>query len=238
MSKSDPTVIIADPRLYVALDLPTIDDARDLVARLGDSVMSYKIGLQLLPLGGMELGRELIAQGKNVFLDFKLHDIGATVEKATRSIAPLGADLLTVHGTPDVMAAAVKGRGRSRLKIMAVTVLTSLDDAALAEMGYFTRAEELVLHRVRQAVKAGVDGVISSPLEAAKIRAMVPSDFLVVTPGVRMAGNDIGDQKRIATPYRALQSGASHIVMGRPVSQANDPRTAVADILANIAGRT
>ena len=224
----------ADPRLYVALDLPTINDARALVERLGDSAVSYKIGLQLLPLGGTEFGRELIAQGKNVFFDFKLHDIGATVEKAVRSIAPLGADLLTVHGTPDVMAAAVRGRGASKLKIMAVTVLTSLDDEALTQMGYFMNAEELVLHRVRQAVKAGVDGVISSPLEAEKIRALVPKDFLIVTPGVRMPGGDKGDQKRIATPGRALASGATHIVVGRPITQAIDPKCAAQDIIKNM----
>ena len=224
----------AAPRLYVALDLPTIDDARALVERLGDSVVSYKIGLQLLPLGGTEFGRELIAQGKNVFFDFKLHDIGATVEKAVRSIAPLGADLLTVHGTPDVMAAAVRGRGTSKLKIMAVTVLTSLDDEALTQMGYFMNAEELVLHRVRQAVKAGVDGVISSPLEAEKIRALVPKNFLIITPGVRMPGGDKGDQKRIATPGRALASGATHIVVGRPITQASDPKCAAQDIIKNM----
>lgn len=223
-----------DPRIYVALDLPTISEAQAMVERLGDSVVSYKIGLQLLPIGGVEFGKQLAAQGKNVFFDFKLHDIGATVEKATRSIAPLGASLLTVHGTPDVMAAAVKGRGRSKLKIMAVTVLTSLDDAALMEMGYFANAKELVLHRVRQAVKAGVDGVISSPLEAAEIRAQVPKDFLIVTPGVRMPGGDVGDQKRVATPGMALSTGASHIVVGRPITQSNDPRAAVADILNNI----
>lgn len=224
----------ADSRLYVALDLPTIADAREMVATLGDSVVSYKIGLQLLPIGGVGFARELIGQGKNVFLDFKLHDIGATVEKATRSIAPLGAALLTVHGTPDVMASAVKGRGGSNLKIMAVTVLTSLDDAALVEMGYFANAKELVLHRVRQAVKAGVDGVISSPLEAAEIRALVPKDFLIVTPGVRMKGGDKGDQKRIATPGRALNAGASHIVVGRPITQSNNPKSAVEAILRNM----
>lgn len=223
-----------DPRLYVALDVPTIADARALVTRLGETVVSYKIGLQLIPLGGTELGKELIAQGKHVFFDFKLHDIGATVEKATRSLVPMGAELLTVHGTPDVMAAAVKGRGRSKLKIMAVTVLTSLDDAALIEMGYFMNAEELVLHRVRQAVKAGVDGVIASPLEAEKIRAIVPKKFLIITPGVRMPGGDKGDQKRIATPGTALQNGASHIVVGRPITQANDPKAAAQKILENM----
>jgi len=224
----------ADPRLYVALDLPSVDDARVMVETLGDSVASYKIGLQLLPLGGVAFGEELKAQGKNVFFDFKLHDIGATVEKAMRSIASTGADILTVHATPDVMAAAVKGRGESALKIMGVTVLTSLDDDALIEMGYFMSAEDLVLHRVGQAIKAGVDGVISSPLEAAKIHAMVPDGFLIITPGVRMAGGDKGDQKRVATPRKALKGGASHIVVGRPITQASDPRAAAIAITKNM----
>ena len=224
----------ADPRLYVALDLPSVDEARAMVETLGDSVQSYKIGLQLLPLGGVAFGEALKTQGKNVFFDFKLHDIGATVEKATRSIASTGADILTVHATPDVMAAAVKGRGESALKIMGVTVLTSLDDDALVEMGYFMSAEDLVLHRVGQAIKAGVDGVISSPLEAAKIHAMVPDGFLIITPGVRMAGGDKGDQKRVATPRKALKGGASHIVVGRPITQASDPRAAAIAITKNM----
>ncbi len=225
---------MADPRLYVALDLPSIEQARDMVARLGDSVVSYKIGLQLLPLGGTEFGRELAAQGKNVFLDFKLHDIDATVEKATRSISSIGADLLTVHARPDVMQAAARGRS-GRLKVLGVTVLTSLDEQALIDIGYHHTAEELVLHRVRQAVEAGIDGVVSSPLEADKIRAIVPDDFLIVTPGVRMAGQDVGDQKRIATPSAAMNAGASHIVVGRPITQANDPRAAAQAIARNMA---
>jgi len=226
---------MSDPRLYVALDLPGIDQARDMVARLGDSVTSYKIGLQLLPLGGAEFGKELAAQGKNVFLDFKLHDIDATVEKATRSIAGIGADLLTVHARPDVMTAAARGRGDSRLKILGVTVLTSLDEQALIDIGYHHTAEELVLHRVRQAMEAGIDGVVSSPLEAAKIRAMVPDDFIVLTPGVRMAGHDKGDQKRVSTPSAALKAGASHIVVGRPITQSNDPRASAQAIIADMA---
>ncbi len=225
---------MSDPRLFVALDLPDIESARSMVNTLGNTVSSYKIGLQLLPQGGTEFGRALKQAGKNVFLDFKLHDIGATVEKATRSITEMGADLLTVHATPDVMAAAVKGRGNSSLKIMAVTVLTSLDDRSLFDMGYFNTVEELVMHRVRQAVAAGVDGVISSPLEAKAIRAIVPKGFLIVTPGVRMIGGDKGDQKRIATPKHALQHGASHIVVGRPITQAQNPRKAAEEILANI----
>ena len=225
---------LADPRLYVALDVANIAKARALVETLGDMVVSYKIGLQLLPLGGTEFGRELKSMGKNVFLDYKLHDIGATVTKATMSIAGMGADILTVHATPDVMAAAVKGRGRSGLKIMAVTVLTSLDDRALLAMGYFTTVEELVMHRVSQALDAGVDGVIASPLEAAQIRARVPDDFMIITPGVRMPGASKDDQKRIATPKDAVKSGASHIVVGRYIHASQDPRRATCAILKHI----
>lgn len=224
----------ADPRLYVALDLPSVEEARAMVEVLGDSVASYKIGLQLLPLGGAEFGRELAASGKNIFFDFKLHDIGITVEKATRSIATLGADLLTVHARPAVMVSAAKGRGDSDLKILGVTVLTSLDQDALFANGYHNTPEELVMHRVQQALEAGIDGVVSSPLEAAKIRALVPKDFLVVTPGVRMPGGDLGDQKRVATPGAALKSGASHIVVGRPITAAEDPRAAALAIIENM----
>lgn len=226
---------VADPRLYVALDLPSIDEARAMVETLGETVISYKIGLQLLPLAGAEFGRELAAQGKNIFLDFKLHDIDATVEKATRSIAGVGANLLTVHARPDVMVAAAKGKGRD-LKVLGVTVLTSLDEQALIDIGYHHTAEELVLHRVRQAMDAGIDGVVSSPLEAAKIRSIVPKDFLVVTPGVRMASDAVGDQKRVATPSNALKSGASHIVVGRPITQSGDPKGAARKILENMKG--
>lgn len=227
-------MMMADSRLYVALDLPTVDLAQAMVDRIGDAVVSYKIGLQLLPLGGVAFGQRLKAQGKNVFYDFKLHDIDATVEKATRSIATLGADLLTVHARPDVMVAAAKGRGDSSLKILGVTVLTSLDKKALEDIGYHESAESLVMRRVEQALKAGIDGVVSSPLEAAKIRSQVPEDFLVVTPGVRMPGGDKGDQKRIATPKDALGSGASHIVVGRPITMANDPQSAAQKIIENM----
>ncbi|MEP1230154.1 MAG: orotidine-5'-phosphate decarboxylase [Litorimonas sp.] len=220
----------ADPRLFVALDLPNIETARAMTQRLGDSVASYKIGLQLLPIGGVALGQELKAQGKHVFYDFKFHDIGATVEKATRSISGLNstvdADFLTVHARPDVMTAAAIGKGDSNLKILGVTVLTSLDRQALNDIGYNDNAEDLVMRRVEQALKAGIDGVVSSPLEAAAIRAFVPDGFLIVTPGVRPAGADAGDQKRIATPRAALKSGASHLVVGRPITQAADPSLA------------
>ena len=225
---------ISDERLYVALDLPSIAQARAMVETLGDAVESYKVGLQLLPLGGAEFGQELKAMGKNVFYDFKLHDIGATVEKATRSISGLGADLLTVHARPDVMVSAATGRGASELKILGVTVLTSLDKQALEDIGYHDSAEDLVMRRVEQALEAGIDGVVSSPLEAGKIRKAVPDDFLVVTPGIRMPDGDKGDQKRIATPGDALRSGASHIVVGRPITAAKDPSQAALGVLANM----
>lgn len=223
-----------DDRLYVALDVPSIYEAQALVGILGDTVSSYKIGLQLLPIGGMDLARDLKEKGKNVFLDFKLHDIGATVEKATRSISNIGADLLTVHARPDVMDAAMQGLSYGNLKILGVTVLTSLDDTALADIGYALNAEELVMRRVQQAQTAGIDGIVSSPLEAANVRAKVGDDFLIVTPGVRMADGDIGDQKRVATPYDALKSGASHIVVGRPINSVRNPREAARAILHNM----
>ena len=228
--------IKSDPRCFVALDLSSVAEADAMVERLGDAVDSYKIGLQLLPIGGVEFGQRLKAMGKNVFYDFKFHDIGATVEKATRSIASLQADLLTVHARPDVMRAAVKGRGSSPLKILGVTVLTSLDQNALKAIGYNDNAESLVMRRVEQALEAGIDGVVSSPLEAAAIRAFVPDHFLVVTPGVRPKGADAGDQMRIATPASALKSGATHLVIGRPITQAKDPRAAAQAIAADMFG--
>ncbi len=226
----------SDSRCFVALDLPSVAEAEAMVERLGDAIESYKIGLQLLPIGGVELGQRLKAMGKNVFYDFKFHDIGTTVEKASRSIAGLQADLLTVHARPDVMRAAVKGRGDASLKILGVTVLTSLDRQALRDIGYNDNAEKLVMRRVEQAIEAGIDGVVSSPLEAAAIRAIVPNGFLVVTPGVRPKGADAGDQKRIATPSDALKSGASHLVIGRPITQAADPRAAALSIADEMRG--
>ena len=226
---------IADPRLIVALDLPTTDQAWSLTRAVGDAVSFYKIGLQLLPVGGMELCRRLKADGKDVFLDFKLHDIPATVEKATRSITAGGADLLTVHAEPPVMRAAVAGRESSDLRILGVTVLTSYDDAMLAEMGYAYGARDLVLRRVEQALEAGVDGIVASAHEAEEIRRRFGGDFLIVTPGIRPAGADIGDQKRVATPASALQGGATHLVVGRPVNAAEDPAAAAKAIVAEMA---
>ncbi|RRN64789.1 orotidine-5'-phosphate decarboxylase [Caulobacter sp. 602-1] len=230
----------ADPRLIVPLDLPTVDDARDMVERLGDAVSFYKIGLELLASDGMTLARDLKASGKSIFLDWKLHDIGATVERSARVLAQSGCDLLTVHAEPQVMNAAVKARGDSSLKILAVTVLTSLTDADLIEMGYAFGARDLVERRVRQAIECGVDGIVSSPHEAALAREIAKEagrpDFLIVTPGVRPFWSAKNDQARAATPEAAIRAGASHLVCGRPITAANDPREAALKVVAEIAG--
>ena len=226
----------ADPRLIVPLDFPTADDARAAVEVLGDAVSFYKVGLELFATDGMALARDLKAQGKQVFLDWKLHDIGATVQRAATVLAGAGGDFLTVHGEPQVMEAAVRGRGASSLKILAVTVLTSLGDADLIEMGFSESAPALVERRIRQALAAGCDGVIASPQEAALARAIGGPGFLVVTPGVRPDWSAKNDQARIATPAQALAAGASHIVCGRPITAAKDPREAALRIVAEMAG--
>ncbi|NQE62091.1 orotidine-5'-phosphate decarboxylase [Caulobacter sp. RHG1] len=230
----------ADSRLIIPLDLPTTDEARAMVERLGDAVSFYKIGLELLASDGMALAHELKASGKSIFLDWKLHDIGATVERSARVLATSGCDLLTVHAEPQVMKAAVKARGDSDLKILAVTVLTSLTDADLVDMGYSFNARDLVERRVRQAVECGVDGIVSSPHEAALAREIANEasrpDFLIVTPGVRPDWSAKNDQARAATPADALRAGASHLVCGRPITAANDPREAALKVVAEMAG--
>jgi len=228
----------ADPRLIIPLDLPTRADAEAMVERLGDSISFYKIGLQLLAGGGMDLARDLKRQGRQVFLDWKLHDIGATVEKATAAIVATGAcDLLTVHAEPQVMAAAARGRNGERgVKIVGVTVLTSLNDAALVELGYGLAVEALVERRIRQAIDAGLDGVVASPHEAALARAIAGPDFLVITPGVRPTWSKADDQARASTPAEALRAGASHLVCGRPITAASDPRAAALAVTQEIAG--
>lgn len=230
------TAAAADPRLIVPLDLPDLDQARAMVEALGEAVSFYKVGLELFASGGMTLARDLKAQGKQVFLDWKLHDIGTTVQRSAAVLADSGCDLLTVHGEPQVMAAAVRGRGRSSLKILAVTVLTSLSDEDLAEMGYSESARTLVERRIHQAVAAGCDGVVASPHEAQLARAIGGPDFLVVTPGVRPDWSAKNDQARAATPAQALAAGASHIVCGRPITGANDPQAAALRIVAEMAG--
>ena len=226
----------ADPRLILPLDLPSTAEARQMVETLGDAVSFYKIGLELLATDGMALARDLKGEGKSIFLDWKLHDIGATVERSARVLAGAGCDLLTVHAEPQVMAAAVKAKAGSDLKILAVTVLTSLTDADLIEMGYAFSARDLVARRIRQAVDCGVDGIVSSPHEAALAREIAGPDFLVVTPGVRPFWSAKNDQARAATPADALKAGASHLVCGRPITAANDPREAALKVVAEMAG--
>ncbi|MBI1683539.1 orotidine-5'-phosphate decarboxylase [Caulobacter hibisci] len=226
----------ADPRLIVPLDLPTVADARNMVDQLGDAVSFYKIGLELLATDGMAFADDLKKAGKQVFLDWKLHDIGATVERSARVLAGAGCDLLTVHAEPQVMRAAVKAKAGSDLKILAVTVLTSLTDADLIEMGYAFSARALVERRIRQAVECGVDGIVSSPHEAALAREIGGPDFLVVTPGVRPFWSAKNDQARAATPADAIAAGASHLVCGRPITAANDPREAALKVIEEMAG--
>jgi orotidine-5'-phosphate decarboxylase len=229
---------MTDPRLILPLDLPTRAEAEAMVRTLGDAVSFYKIGLQLLATEGMALARDLKREGKSLFLDWKLHDIGATVEKATAALAATGVcDLLTVHAEPQVMRAAVKGRANAPgVKILGVTVLTSLTDADLKELGYGLGVEALVERRIRQALDAGADGVVASPHEAALARRIGGEGFLVVTPGVRPAWAGKDDQARASEPAQALRAGASHLVCGRPITAAPDPRSAALRIIEEMAG--
>lgn len=222
-------------RLIVALDLPGIDKARDMVGRLGDAVSFYKIGKELVYAGGLDLARELIGAGKKVFLDLKLHDIPATVERATAAVSGLGATYLTVHAYPQTLAAAVKGKGDSPLGILGVSVLTSMNDADLAQAGYGLGVNDLVRRRARQAYEAGAAGLICSPLDIALVKEAVGEGLEIITPGVRPAGADVGDQKRVMTPGEAIRAGASRLVVGRPVVAAADPRAAAEAIVAEIA---
>jgi orotidine-5'-phosphate decarboxylase len=226
-----------DPRLILPLDLPTRAEAEAMIERLGDAIVFFKIGLQLLASDGMALAGDLKQAGRDIFLDWKLHDIGATVERAAAVIAASGAcDFLTVHAEPQVMAAAVRGRaGATQVKLLGVTVLTSLYDADLVAIGYQKSLQELVEQRVRQAIDAGLDGVVTSPREAAIARRIAGPAFLVVTPGVRPAWAGADDQARAATPAEALAAGASHVVCGRPITAAADPREAALTIADEMA---
>jgi orotidine-5'-phosphate decarboxylase len=222
--------------LIVALDTATTEEARALVDRLGDSVSFYKVGLELLFAGGLTFAGDLKRQGKRVFLDMKLLDIANTVEHATAQISALGFDFLTLHGTDSqTMQAAVRGRGTSGLKLLAVTVLTNLDAKDLAEQGISMSPADLVLHRARLAKAAGCDGVIASGQEAERLRAALGPGFLIVTPGIRLPTDDTGDQNRVMTPELAIAAGANHLVVGRPITRAADPRTAAVTFQDRIA---
>jgi len=228
-----------DPRdrLIVALDLPSVEAAQAMVARLGDAVSFYKIGYQLAFAGGLDYAQALASAGKRVFLDLKLHDIGNTVAQGVKSVARLGARFLTVHAYPQTMRAAVEAR-EGALRILAVTVLTSYDDDDLRQAGYDATVQALVARRAGQARDLGVDGLVCSAEEAANLRAIVGSDMVLVTPGIRPAGADAGDQKRIMTPAAAVAAGADYLVIGRPIVAAAHPRAAAEAIVAEIAQRT
>ncbi|HAC51344.1 orotidine 5'-phosphate decarboxylase [Sulfitobacter sp. HI0082] len=231
---------MSDDRLIVALDVPHAVAGLELAEKLGDAVGFYKIGLGMLTGGGLALANELKQEhGKRIFLDMKLFDIGATVEAAVRGLAQFDLDFLTVHGDPHVVAAAKQGAAGTDMKILAVTILTSLDradlDAALIQPGDLG---DLVLTRTGRALDAGADGVIASPQEAAAIRALPEANGkLIVTPGVRPQGAALGDQKRVATPGQAIADGADHIVVGRPIWQAEDPAAAARAVLQEISER-
>lgn len=225
-----------EDRLIVALDVPSIDAARGLVARIGDAVSFYKVGYWLLYSPGADaLLAELKAAGKRVFLDAKLHDIPQTVEIGAARAAERGVDLLTVHAEPAVMAAAVKGAAGSAMMVFGVTVLTSLDDGDLAEIGYRMGVSELVARRARQAAAAGCAGIIASPEDRPEmLRAAAGAPLLIATPGIRPAGSDVGDQKRVATPAQAIRDGSDFLVVGRPIVAQADPAAAARAILAQM----
>jgi len=218
-----------DP-LIVALDFDSAPEADTLVGALGDSAGFYKVGMELFAAAGMDYVRSLIDRGKRIFLDMKYYDIGETVRRAVRVAATSGATFLTVHAVGQVMRAAMEGRGDSGLKLLAVTVLTSLDDADIHDMGHYCTVGELVARRVGQAREIGMDGIVASPLEAHTVRRLAGPDAILVTPGVRSRGAAQGDQKRVATPAEAIRGGADYLVIGRQVTRAEDPFAALSAI--------
>jgi len=225
---------MTDP-LIIALDFDSAAEARSLVKTLGAEASFYKVGMELYAATGPDFVRELVDQGKDVFLDLKFYDIGETVKRATAVVARTGARFLTVHGILQVMRAAVEGRGGSALKLLGVTVLTSFDEQDLRDDCITCTLSALVLHRACHAKAAGMDGVVASPLEAGALRKALGPDLAIVTPGVRSSGANRGDQKRVATPAEALHDGASYLVIGRQVTRAQDPAGAVRQIRAEIA---
>ncbi|MCZ8259531.1 MAG: orotidine-5'-phosphate decarboxylase [Beijerinckiaceae bacterium] len=222
-------------RVIIALDLPDTGAAQAMVDRLGNQGRFYKIGYELAFVGGIDLARALIAAGKHVFLDLKLHDIPNTIEKGVSQIAGLGARFLTVHAYPQTMRAAAKGAAGSTLSVLGVSVLTSMDDSDLVEAGYARTVAEMVPLRARQVMAAGIGGLVCSATDIEVVRAAVGPDLLLVTPGIRPAGDAVGDQKRIMTPRDAIRAGADHLVIGRPITAAPDPAGALARILDELA---
>ena len=222
-------------RLIVALDLPSVEAAEAMIERLGDTVAFYKIGYQLGFAGGLPLARALAQAGKQVFLDMKLHDIANTVAYGVESIAQLGVTFLTVHAYPQTMRAAHEGRAGSSLKLLAVTVLTSYDDIDLHEAGYALDLDELVADRAKRAHDLGLDGIVCSAAECSALHLLVGNDMVLVTPGIRPAGSEHADQKRVLTPANGIAAGADYLVVGRPITAAPDPPAVAAAMIADIA---
>jgi orotidine-5'-phosphate decarboxylase len=222
--------------IIVALDYETAAEASALVARLGDRVRTYKVGMELYAAAGMAFAKQLRAQGKDVFLDMKFYDIPETVRRAVCQVARAGLQFLTVHGSDAVMRAAVEGRGAANLKLLAVTVLTSFDQQDIEDLGYPCDVASLVDLRVKKAMALRVDGIVASPLDAARVRRLAGPEAVLVTPGVRSAGAAKADQKRVATPAEAVRDGADYVVMGRQVTRAADPAAEVERVLEEIAG--
>ena len=221
--------------IIVALDVDSGKEARMLVARLGEHIHFYKVGMELYAAAGMPFVRELIAGGKAVFLDMKFYDIPETVKRAVAQLAETGVRFLTVHGSGPVMRAAVEGKGGSTLKLLAVTVLTSFDRQDLLDLGYPCNVADLVVLRARKALEAGMDGMVASPLDVAAVRSIAGPDAILVTPGVRSPGGAAADQKRVSTPAEALRNGADYLVMGRQITRTPDPATEVVRVLEEIA---
>jgi orotidine-5'-phosphate decarboxylase len=230
--------VSARERVIVALDLPSVAEAERLVTRIGDDISFYKVGYQLAYAGGLPFARALIESGKQVFLDLKLHDIGNTVGKGVESIARLGATFLTVHAFPQTMRAALEARRGSSLKILAVTILTSWDDRDVAEAGFIGTAREQVQRKAAQARDLGIDGIVCSAEESALLRPLIGPGCLLVTPGIRPAGAEAGDQKRIMTPAAAIGAGSDYLVVGRPITAAPDPKAAASAIVSEVARAT
>jgi orotidine-5'-phosphate decarboxylase len=224
----------ARDRLIVGLDIPTIAQAETMVSTLGETVSFYKIGYQLAFAGGLEFARDLVKEGKQVFLDMKLLDIDNTVANGVENIARMGVTMLTLHAYPKAMRAAVQAARGSDLCLLAVTVLTSMDEPDLIEAGYDHDPHSLVLRRAEQALAAGMGGIVCSAEESAAVRNIVGSGTAVVTPGIRPAGSEAGDQKRVMTPGDAIRAGSSHLVVGRPIVKAADPKAAAEAILAEM----
>lgn len=222
-------------RVIVALDVPDVARARAVVDTLGDAATFYKIGYELAFVGGLDLAKALAASGRKVFLDLKLHDIPNTIEKGVGQIATMGMTFLTVHAYPQTLQAAAKGAAGSQLGVLGVSVMTSMDDGDLARAGYGMGVQDLVVRRARQTYEAGCKGLICSATDLTNVRAAVGQGLTLITPGIRPAGSDVGDQKRVMTPSEAIHAGADHLVIGRPITAASDMRAAMQAILAEIA---